>query len=135
MQLPSAMEEGDDWGTRIAKLIPAEALGLYGTAIGLVSSMKGSRDSTDPLALIVIALACCGLIVIIRYRATRHPETGAPQPVAIAVALISFAIWLWALGASERGISPIPSDPDRPWPAPLVALLWGTFVPYFYKGD
>jgi peptidoglycan/LPS O-acetylase OafA/YrhL len=132
--LEQVAEPGDDWGTRIAKLIPAEALGLYGTAVGLVSSMK-TGDKTDPLALVVIALACALLIVIIRYRATRDPETGAPQPIAIAVALISFAIWLWALGATETGISPLPSDPARPWPAPLAALLWGAFVPYFYKGD
>ena len=33
---PGAPDDHDEWGTRIAKLIPAEALGLYGSAVALI---------------------------------------------------------------------------------------------------
>ncbi len=124
---PGGPGGGDDWGTRVAKLIPAEALGLYGAAVALVPADTPSRDA----GLWLIALVCAGLLILIRYRSARDPSTGKPQMVAILISLISFFIWLLALGAP---VSPIRLPADLTFFGPLAALLWGTVVPYIYKG-
>jgi hypothetical protein len=121
-------EQGDEWGTRIAKLIPAEALGLYGSAVALVPATAASRGAI----LWMIVAVCCLLTVIIRYRATRDATTREPQMMAVGIAVVSFIIWLAALGAP---VSPIVLPKDLAFTGPLVALLWGTMVPYFYIGD
>ncbi len=120
---------GDDYGSRIAKLIPAEALGLYGSAVALVNS---PNEAAERAALWVIVLVCCVLTVVIRYRATLDPATKRPQWKAIIIALVSFLLWLTALGPRT---SPIPVRDDFKFAGALAALLWGTMVPYFYKGE
>lgn len=128
--------DGDEWSTRIAKLVPAEALGLYGSAVALVPATPHRIA-----ALWVIVVVCAGLAGIVRYRATRDPLTGKPQVAAIAIALISFLIWLVALGgtasadAGSLAISPILLPAGLGFAGSLAALLWGTMVPYFYLGD
>ncbi len=131
-----AGQDGDEWSTRIAKLIPAEALGLYGSAVALVP------DTPYRLAALwVVATICGGLTIVVRYRATRDPRTGAPQVAAIVIALISFLIWLAALGgtastaAGSLLVSPIILPTGLEFAGSLVALLWGSVVPYFYTGD
>lgn len=123
--------DADGWASRIAKLIPGEALGLYGTAAGLINPGR-----TDPaVALGLVTLACCIVTVMVRLRATRDPAEGrGPQVVAIVIALVSFLLWVAALGATGQGISPLSGVPGIDY-APLLALLWGTLVPYFYKGE
>lgn len=125
-------QPGDDWSSRIVKLIPAEALGLYGTAVGLVASLAAVEQK---MALWLITVACVAIIVMIRVRATRDPAAGrGPQMVAIAISLISFLLWLAALAATGSTVSPFAGIPHIGI-APLAALLWGTLVPYFYQGD
>lgn len=127
-----AAPAGDEWSTRIVKLIPAEALGLYGSAVALVPVTPYRIG-----ALWVIVAVCAGLAAALRYRATRDPQTGRPQVAAIAIALVSFLIWLAALGGTPGavGISPIVLPEGLGFAGSLAALLWGTIVPYFYKGD
>lgn len=120
-------DEGDDWGTRIAKLIPAEALGLYGSAVALVPIASSARGT----ALWIIVAVCCVLTILIRYRATLDPTTHQPQWPAIGIAIVSFLIWLLALGVPT---SPIALPADLTFAGPLAALLWGTMVPYLYRG-
>jgi hypothetical protein len=129
---PSILESvggdgGDEWGTRIAKLIPAEALGLYGSAVALVPVASSARVG----ALWVIVLVCCLLTLLIRYRATLDPTTRTPQWPAITISIVSFLLWLVALGAPT---SPIALPADLTFAGPLAALLWGTAIPYIYKG-
>lgn len=124
---------GDEWSTRIAKLIPAEALGLYGSAVALVPDTPYRTA-----ALWVIVAVCVALTAIVRYRATRDPLTGKPQITAIGIALVSFLIWLAALGGTASGamtVSPIVLPAGLGFAGSLAALLWGTMVPYFYEGD
>lgn len=128
---PQPGEVGDDWGARVAKLIPAEALGFYGTAVGLVSTGGAGAPRAT---LVVIALVACVLIFLVRFRATREAGGTEPQLKAIAISLISFLIWLGALAATGEGSSPFPQSWAAPY-APLAALIWGTLIPYFYKGD
>ena len=119
---------GDDWGARIAKLIPAEALGLYGSAVALVST---SSPSARLNALWVIVAACCLLTTIIRYRGTVDPVTKRPDWAAIGIAIVSFLLWLTAVG---KPTSPIALPDNYLFAGPLAALLWGAVVPYIYKG-
>lgn len=126
--VPGGGGSPDDWGSRIAKLIPAEALGLYGTAVGLVTTPDATARTT---ALWIIIAVCLAITIIIRYRATLDPTTKKPQTVAIAISVISFLLWLTALGAPA---SPIVLPAALAFAGPLAALLWGTFVPYIYKG-
>lgn len=122
-------DPGDNWGARIAKLIPAEALGLYGSAVALVSTPSASARTN---ALWVIFAVCCALTLLIRYRATLDPTTKRPDWTAIGIALISFILWLTALGPPT---SPIALPPSYAFAGPLAALLWGTVVPYLYRGE
>ncbi len=125
-------QEGDDWSARIVKLIPAEALGLYGSAIGLTASFAAADQKP---ALWLITAVCVAIIVMIRLRGTKDPVAGrGPQIKAIAISLISFLLWLAALAATGSSISPFSGIPHIAI-APLAALLWGTAVPYFYQGD
>jgi hypothetical protein len=124
-------EEADGWASRIAKLIPGEALGLYGTAAGLIDTNRMNPQ----VALGMVTLACCVITVMVRLAATRDPAAGrGPQIAAVVISLISFLLWVAALGASGQGMSPFGDAPGVPY-APLAALLWGTLVPYFYKGE
>lgn len=128
------LEPGDDWSSRVAKLIPAEALGLYGTAVGMMATWQAGSYNAGA-TLVAITLACCVLIILIRFKATEDKsESRGPQIVAIGIAIVSFLLWLAALAATGTGVSPFPEAWVVPY-APLAALLWGTFVPYFYKGD
>lgn len=120
--------DGDDWGARIAKLIPAEALGLYGSAVAL---MQTDNAAAKTAALWIVVGICCGLTLLIRYRTTLDPVTRRPQWAAIGIAIVSFLLWLTALGAPT---SPIALPPDFTFAGPLAALIWGTIVPYIYKG-
>ncbi len=131
-----AGQAGDGWSTRIAKLIPAEALGLYGSAVALVP------DTPYRTAALWTIVTVCGLLAaVVRHRATRDPMTGRPQIAAIGIALVSFLIWLAALGGTAStgpgslAISPITLPAGLGFAGSLAALLWGTMVPYFYMGD
>ena len=117
---------GDDWGTRIAKLIPAEALGLYGSAVAMVPGDAGTRRHT---ALWLIVIVACILLLIVRFRSARDPVTNQPQYLAIFISACSFFIWLFAVGDPT---SPFGPPKDMEFIGPLAAFLWGTMVPYVY---
>lgn len=126
-ELPGAPPP-DDWGTKIGKLIPAEALGLYGSAVALVPAASKSRDA----ALWAIVVVACVILIIIRYRSARDPITHRVQLTAILISLVSFFLWLLAIG---RPTAPFGLGAELAFVGPLAALLWGTVVPYIYNGQ
>ncbi len=113
----------DTWATRVGKLIPGEALGLYGAGLPIIPDHR-----TD--ALWILVAACLALSIWLRYLATRG-EDGKPQPAAIGIAAISFLLWVCAL---EPPAGPL-SLGENAFLVALAALIWGTAVPYFYEGD
>jgi hypothetical protein len=118
----------DGWATRLAKLIPAEALGAYGAATGLLPT---TIDHTLRLVLlIVIAVICIGLLVALRIKSTSL-GTGSPQVLGIIISAVSFVIWISTLGAN----SPIPLPESVAFIPTIVSLLWVTAVGIFYRGD
>lgn len=128
----AAAPAGDDWSARLAKLIPAEALGLYGAAVALVpTSAAQVAPHSRTIILWCIALVCLVFSAAIRWKATSAGGQ-KPQVVGIAISLVSFLVWLMALGAPT---SPIALPPGYGFLGGLIALVWGTIVPYFYRGD
>jgi len=120
---PTASGGGDGWPSRLAKLIPAEALGLYGAGTAIVPT--GNKSG-----LWVLAAASLLVAAAVRFFATRD-DTGRPQWAAIAIAMVSFALWVTAL-APEAG--PIDLGANAFYAA-LAALIWATVVPIFYTGS
>jgi hypothetical protein len=116
-------EDGDSYGARLAKLIPAEALGLYGAGQAIVPV-----DRVD--GRIVLAIASLVLTVLLRYQATKD-HAGNPQWKAVAVAVFSFILWLLAL-RPPVGITDLGSNGFY---VTIAALVWGVFVPHLYKGN
>jgi hypothetical protein len=119
----SAGDEPDGWASRLAKLIPAEALGLYGAGQAIV-------PKTHPGGLWILAVASLFLAGAVRWIATRD-QNGRPQLAAVGIALVSFVLWVAALkpptGPLDLG--------DNAFYASLAALIWATALPVFYKGD
>lgn len=113
----------DNWSDRVVKLIPAEALGLYGAGSAIVPDDKVQ-------GLWILSVACFLVTIIFRYQATRGSD-GKPQLIAIAISVISFALWLVALSPP---VGPFDLG-ENAYLGALFALIWGVMVPAFYKGD
>lgn len=118
-------EKPDGPIARIAKLIPAEALGLYSAGLPVISGASAGKGAML-IAWALVALAFCA---IVRLRETRDPA-GKPQVAAVVISLISFAIWLLML---PEGSTPLFLAGSGPW-LTLSAIAWGALVPLIYKG-
>lgn len=118
----------DGWASRLAKLIPAEALGTYAATVALIpASVTGTIKL---VCLIVIAVACIAILVVVRVKSTSKGGV-KPQVLAIVISAISFVIWTATLGP----ISPIPLPESVAWIPTIVAVLWVAAVGVFYRGD
>ncbi|MBO9561050.1 MAG: hypothetical protein J7515_21000 [Caulobacter sp.] len=118
----------DGWASRLAKLIPSEALGTYAATVALIpASVTGT---VKLVALIVIAVACIAILVVVRVKSTSKGGV-KPQVLAIIISAISFVIWTATLGP----ISPIPLPESVSWIPTVVAVLWVAAVGVFYRGD
>jgi hypothetical protein len=116
-------EDVDHWGSRLAKLIPAEALGLYGVGQALIP--KGRTDG-----LWVLAGGCLIVSAWLRWVATRDDD-GQPQLLAVGIALVSFTLWVAAL---KPPTGPIDLGANAVY-IPLAAMVWAIVMPSLYKGD
>lgn len=119
----SEADPPDGWTTRLAKLIPAEALGLYGVGSSMVPI--GHAEG-----LWIIAGASLLVSGLVRFKATQS-AAGRAQFGAIAIAMVSFSLWVVALrpptGPLDLG--------SYSYLAALAALIWATVLPLVYKGD
>ncbi|KQY30203.1 hypothetical protein ASD21_13980 [Caulobacter sp. Root1455] len=120
----------DGWATRLAKLIPAEALGVYGAALGLIPSLEG-QDTVRLVLLIVVTLACLAILIAVRIKSTAQNADG-PQPLGIAISCVAFLIWTATLGPTS---SPFPIPKDFGFIVSLVGMLYVALVGVFYRGD
>jgi hypothetical protein len=122
----------DNWDSRIIKLIPAEALALYGTGTSIVGRI-GDEQKYDPLGIGILIAACLVLIIAVRIKLTKSKPGDKPQYFGILITLVSFVLWLIALGG-DAGFSWIWGE-SRQYMGALLAIIWGTLLPYFYKGN
>lgn len=116
----------DNWEERVVKLIPAEAMTLYGT--GYVLLQNGNEFSQSLASALLVA--CILITGMIRFRATKDPQTGRPQWMAILIVIVSFV--LWALSVTP-GLYQTPEGLDQI--LPLLTLAWVALAPSLYTGS
>jgi uncharacterized membrane protein len=103
---------------RLVKLIPSEVIGIFLAGKGYAEAWLG-----------IWSVICLVLVLVSRIWGTREP--GKPiQWIGVVVSFISFAIWVYAIGATILNFQ----LPDKGI-AYITVLVWTFAVPYFYKGD
>jgi len=123
---------GDTYLSRLAKMIPGEAITLYGAGSGLIPKVAPMTGGLAPAqALLGWSIVCAIAVVLLRYKSTQD-AAGKPQWAAIWIALISFSIWLYAIGGPFEAFS---IKPSGDYLGSLVILAWTFFVPLLYRGD
>lgn len=115
----AAPPHGDEWLTRLVKLVPAEVISVYLAGIELAKTWPG-----------IWTLVCLLLVILVRTVGTRQSNKPI-QWIAVSVAAISFVIWVYATGGHLLSWT-LPPDSGI---ASLAVLLWTFLVPFFYKGD
>ncbi len=122
-------EEFKDYLGRLVKLIPAEVISLYLVGKGIIATGQGQPT---PLPYwIGWTIFCLVAVLVVRLYGTAEPrENQPPQMVAVAIACISYLVWIYSMGDVFALLN---------WHDPklgsLAVLAWSFAVPYFYKGD
>ena len=116
---PDEPPPGDEYLQRLIKLVPSELLALYLTFKEIAATWLG-----------IWATICLALVVFARAMGTRKPGKG-PQWKAVAVASVSFVLWIYATDGNFLGLEP----PPIPGLISVSVGVWTFIVPYFYKGD
>lgn len=111
-------DPGDAYMERLVKLVPSEVIGVFLAGRGYADTWIG-----------IWSVICMVLVFISRVWGTRDPGTPV-QWKGVVVSLISFAIWIYAIGATILNFV----LPDKGI-AYIAVLVWTFAVPYFYKGD
>lgn len=132
-----AVEDADGWLSRLAKLIPAEAVALYGTASGFIASSAGAADldpasnvwHRDPNILLWIMMIVCLIITVVFRLQSTKKEGEPPQYKAVAISVVSFVAWVFALPADATPLN------ESHILFTLLAMSWTTLVPALYHGD
>lgn len=117
--------DDDGWLTRLAKLIPAEALAFYGTICGMIPAGQSHRQSY----LVVLTVITLLFTISVRIWVTTYPN-GRPQWSLVAISAISFLLWACALPA---GSSPLDLPPNEQFIVPIISFIWVTLISTFYK--
>ena len=127
----SATSSADTYVSRLVKMIPGEALALFAAGAGLIAA---ARAEWQPNLLLVWSLISALAIIALRRKATLVSDRSGPQWISTAIALVSFAIWLYSQGAPfiEMGDD---FEESRGVVSSLLILAWTFFIPLFYKGD
>jgi len=123
-----AVRQDDDWLTRLAKLIPGEALTFYGAASGVVPR---EGDSWRQGALWICVAIGVLLVVWIRWNATVGGSR-ADRFMQALIPVVSFFVWLYSLplGSAPK---PIGVPPDHPWTGMFAVIVWVTLTTIFYR--
>jgi hypothetical protein len=125
---PAAPPQSDDYLSRLVKLLPAPVVTLYlfGSNIIPTTSQLGK------ISLTIWSITCLGLVILATAVFTAAPEVSkGPDWIHVAVAAVSFIIWLYALGGPFMALQP---QIVVGFIASLLVAGWTFIVPYFYKG-
>jgi hypothetical protein len=109
---------GDAYMERLIKLVPSEVIGVFLAGRGYAETWIG-----------IWSVICMVLVLISRVWGTRA-QGESVQWTGVVVSIISFAIWIYAIGANILNFV----LPDKGI-AYIAVLVWTFVVPYFYKGD
>lgn len=113
-----AQDAGDTYLSSLAKLFPVEAVTLYPLAIGIAGADEALR-----LGLIA---AVAVFVVLLRTFATMD-QAGRPDVPAIAVATISFLLYVASLGGFGWLAG---GEQQTTQVASFVTIMWVALVPY-----
>ncbi len=120
---------------RLVQLIPAEVVGLYLAGRSAIEDHFSNQPQshTEPWFWIGWALVCLVAVVLVRAWATSDRPAGRPPEwIAVAIATVSFAIWVYSLGDITRALK---LDSANALIAILLVLFWTFVVPIIYRGD
>ena len=120
------IQQNDDWMTRLAKLIPAEALALYGTVSGMIPADLPDRK-TWLLGLTAIT------VLIVMWLRSKMTAIGfaSPQRKAVWIAAISFIVWVAVLPSEA---SPFSITDQYQFVPGVVAFLWAFVATQIERG-
>ena len=107
----------DPWLARLVKLVPAEVVAVY--LAGRPLAQERYAGSWP--------VVCLVLVVIVRAWATS--DRRGPQWVSVAIAAVSFVLWVYAMGGRFLTYN---VDVNL---AALGVLVWTTLVPAFWRGE
>lgn len=142
-------EPSGSYMERLVKLVPAEAVAVYPL---LFNEARGLADPGNRArAIALVSWIILAVVIVLRAQATSVPHRG-PQWVAVIVAAVSYAIWVYVFGGHfgvegwMQGFLPglatdpaAPPDPDAAKLKNLIGSLalvcWTLVVPAIYKGD
>ncbi len=147
----------DPYMSRLVKLVPAEAVGLYPFMMQQAENLT-PHGSGPRYAVYFAAWVLLLIVVVLRWRATSEPGRGS-QWGAIMIAAVAFFIWVHVMGGDFGFESwfaqylPPPAPPgDVTRGAPAVApgmdpaqlkqfvsntalVTWTMLAPVVYRGD
>jgi len=115
----------DGYLDRLAKYIPAEIVGLYLFAAGVIPQTGGGRPVT---ALWIVFGVCFALTPAYMYVVTRREGHGKALWLQVVLATIAFPVWVFAIGGPFLSVAWYQS-----WIASIVLAFvtfgFGAFVP------
>ncbi|MGE0627742.1 MAG: hypothetical protein AB7O43_07925 [Hyphomicrobiaceae bacterium] len=86
----------DPYMSRLVKLVPAEAVGLYPFLMQQANTLTPA-DGSPRYAVYFAAWVLLLVVIVLRWRATSDPGQGA-QWGAILIAAVAFFIWVHVMG-------------------------------------
>ena len=117
---PVGREGGDLYLSRLVKLVPSEVVALYLTFRETAVTWEG-----------VWATICLGLVLLTRTLGT-HEAGKRVQVGAVLVSMVSFTLWVYAVGGQFLTVA-LPASP--PGLISVAIGVWTFVVPLVYKGD
>lgn len=123
---PAPTASVDDYVQKVIKLIPSEMVGAYLVGATMAPTVVGEQWW---------AAVCLVAVIVLRvYLTRRGPDASTPgrnvQWDSVAVAAVSFVIWVHAMGDHLPGLGWVPAHV-----ASQALILWSIFAPIIVKGD
>jgi len=95
----------EDFLGRLLKYIPAEIVGLYLAARGVIPLPRPHDDNDTILALWIVASACWIFVPVFFWFATTR-NGNKPLLLQITLATIAFPVWVFAVGGPPVSLLP-----------------------------
>jgi hypothetical protein len=123
----------DTYTTRLAKLVPAEALTAYPMFLNYYPPEQRTLNYILGVAAIILLV-----VIVLRWSATKGPD-GKAQWAAIILSAISFVIYVFVLSSATDFAALADVARYSPLPMPLLSSLvlfaWTAIAPSIYTGD
>lgn len=122
----------ETYSTRLAKLIPIEAITAYGLGTSQLHLDATKKAVLHESSLYYLAAICILVSALVRWKQTQDENGKNPQIIGIIISIISFVLFV----STQKGTYGIDiwewtRNTDVPG---LLALSWIFIVPILYKG-